>query len=413
MFNQCFTIMKPTYKFFVRTDRKGKNEKAPVYLRITYNRKSKYYNTGIRILSKHWSKRSEEVKSSHPSAKVFNQELKQLRMEVQQIGFDLDRKERISARNIANLLKGKNPSSFTDFAEKYLTYLRKTGSVRRSKQTKVILNKICRFTGEEQLEFGDITPDFLRDLDQYMRKVIGNHQNTVRKDYERLKMIFDEAKDRELIDESPFDRYKMPARQKSKKEALTYKQIKDIEALELDKESLIYHVRNYFLFSFYNAGIRFGDLCKLKWSNIQDGRLKYLMGKSQNNRSPKYKNIKLNDYSYEILKDYRSSGSEDDYIFPILDTSKDLDDPEVFDRDKSSKNSMVNNYLKKIAKKAGIELSLSFHISRHSFARHAANSGMNIYAVSNALAHSDIKTTQNYLNGFNESLLDREMGQLF
>lgn len=74
---------------------------------------------------------------------------------------------------------------------------------------------------------------------------------------------------------------------------------------------------------------------------------------------------------------------------------------------------MVNANLKKLAKMAGIELSLSFHISRHSFARHAANKGMNIYAISNALAHSDLSTTQVYLSGFNESLLDKEMSSIF
>lgn len=62
---------------------------------------------------------------------------------------------------------------------------------------------------------------------------------------------------------------------------------------------------------------------------------------------------------------------------------------------------------------AEFELSLSFHISRHSFARHAANMGMNIYAISNALAHSDLKTTQTYLNSFNENLLDKEMESIF
>lgn len=167
------------------------------------------------------------------------------------------------------------------------------------------------------------------------------------------------------------------------------------------------------MFSFYNAGIRFGDLCRLKWSNIQDGRLKYIMSKSQKNNNPKWKNIKLSEQSFAILREYRSSGSDQDFIFPILDTSKNLDDPFIFDKDKSSKNVMINANLKKIAKKAGIELNLTFHISRHSFARHAANMGMNVYAISDALAHSDLKTTQTYLESFNESLLDKEMEAIF
>jgi site-specific recombinase XerD len=62
---------------------------------------------------------------------------------------------------------------------------------------------------------------------------------------------------------------------------------------------------------------------------------------------------------------------------------------------------------------AGIDTYMSFHIARHSFARFAATQGMNIYAVSNALGHTKLETTQIYLNSFDESLLDKEMEYLF
>lgn len=405
--------MKPTYSFYTRSNRKNKLNKVPVYFRITFNRKLKYINTGIKIENRHWNEGREEVRKSHPSAKIYNEELRKLRVRAEQIGFNLDRKKQLSAKNIADKLRGKNPTDFVKYTEAYINRLKQAGNIRLSKQTRVILNKIIKFSKSESLEFGDITHEFLDSLQQYLSNKIGNHPNTVRKDFERLKMIFKDAETKDLLIVNPFDKYKLPPRQKTKKDALTFKQIKVIDALELEKGSRVFHAKNYFMFSFYNAGIRFGDLCKLKWSNIQDGRLKYVMSKSLNAGNPKWKNIKLNDHSFEILKHYRKSGSDDDYIFPILDTNKDLNTPAVFDSDKSSKNVMVNKALKKVANKAGIQLKLSFHISRHSFARHAANMGMNVYAISNALAHSDLKTTQNYLSGFNESLLDKEMSSIF
>lgn len=405
--------MKPSFSFYARADRKDKLNRIPLYLRITYNRKIRYVSTGIKIEEKHWNESKEKVRKSHDAAAVYNEELFRLRLKAQQIGFDLDRKSRLSAKSIADKLKGKSPTDFIKFTEKYIEALKREGSVRRSKQTKVILNKIKEFSNSDDLEFGDITQDFLDDLQIFMKNKRKNHPNTIRKDFERLKMVFTEADEKEILNVNPFNKYKLPPRQKSKKDALSFEQIKKIERLDLEKDSELYHVRNYFMFSFYNAGIRFGDLCKLKWSNIQDGRLKYLMSKSAKNNEPKWKNIKLNDHSFRILKDYRTSGQDEDYIFPILDTSKDLNDPVIFDSDKASKNTMVNTNLKRLAKLAKIELSISFHISRHSFARHAANMGMNVYAISNALAHSDLKTTQTYLNSFNESLLDKEMESIF
>ena len=404
--------MKPTYIFYARLERKNKRNEIPVYLRITYNRKVRYVNTGIKVEEKHWNEKG-DVRNSHTAAKVYNTELRQLKLRAEQIGFDLARRNRVSAKNIADQLKGKNPKDFVKYTRQYIQRLIQAGSIRLSKQSNVILNKIIRFNKSESLEFGDITQEFLNDMKLFMLNTIGNHPNTVRKDFERLKMIFMDADEKDILSENPFDKFELPARQKSKKDALTFEQVKAIEALQLKKGTELFHSRNYFMFSFYNAGIRFGDLCKLKWSNVQDGRLKYVMSKSMKTHSPKWKNIKLSDASFEILKDYRTSGSDNDYIFPILDTSKNLEDPAVFDSDKGSKNAIINTNLKKLAKRAGIELSLTFHISRHSFARHAANMGMNVYAISNALAHSNLKTTQTYLSSFNESLLDKEMSSIF
>jgi len=137
------------------------------------------------------------------------------------------------------------------------------------------------------------------------------------------------------------------------------------------------------------------------------------MSKSAKNNNPKWKNIKLRDQSFEILKAYRTSGTDDDYIFPILDNSKDLDNPSTFDSEKGNKNAVINKLLKEIAQRAGIEQNLTFHIARHSFARYAASQEMSVYSISKALAHSDLKTTQVYLESFDVKLLDKEMDELF
>ena len=344
---------------------------------------------------------------------MLNHELEQLVYEAHEIGFKLDKQKKLSAKNIVDRLKGVNPENFFTYAKKYCDRLDKMGAVRRRKQTTVLLNKLKRMVQADYLELTELTPAFLEDFEIFLRNNIGNAQNTIVKDMERLKMIMDDAFQNEVIDKNPFDVYRKPPRQQSKKEALSIEQILDIKKLDLEEGTRVFHSKNYFLFSFYNAGIRFGDLCRLKWDNIQDGRLRYLMSKSINNTNPKWKNIRLNDQSLEILGYYIKHHNESDYIFPLLEDGVDYSIPEVYDREKSRLNSLVNLDLRKIAELANIETHISFHISRHSFARHAANMGMNMYAISNALAHSNLKTTQTYLKSFDEDLLDREMEQLF
>jgi len=100
-----------------------------------------------------------------------------------------------------------------------------------------------------------------------------------------------------------------------------------------------------------------------------------------------------------------------DYIFPILDER--YSDPKELRKRISSKNVIVNRHLKTIATKAGIQASVSFHVSRHSFANYALKKGMDLYAISKALGHSDLKVTEEYIKTFDEELLDQSMNQLF
>ncbi len=405
--------MKPSYILFIRKDKLNNSGKAPIFLRVTYSRKKSLYFTGIRVQPKFWNPDKREVRRSHPAYKTLNKQFEQLLFKAQEIGFKFEKQKKISASKIVDRLKGVNPENFFSYAEDYCKRLERTGAIRRKKQTYVLINKLKRMVKSDYLELTVLTPAFLEDFEIFLKNDIGNAQNTIVKDMERFKMIVCDAMVNEVIDKNPFENYKIPPRQLSKKEALSLEQIFDIQKLELEKGGRLFHSRNYFLFSFYNAGIRFGDLCKLKWDNIQDGRLRYLMRKSENNTSPKWKNIRLNKQSLEILDYYINNNNHSSYIFPLFEDQIDYSSPVVYDREKSRVNSLTNLDLRKIAKLAGIETHISFHVSRHSFARHAANMGMNMYAISNALAHSNLKTTQTYLKSFDEDLLDREMEQLF
>ncbi|HLR36858.1 MAG TPA: tyrosine-type recombinase/integrase, partial [Chitinophagaceae bacterium] len=66
-----------------------------------------------------------------------------------------------------------------------------------------------------------------------------------------------------------------------------------------------------------------------------------------------------------------------------------------------------------IAELAEIEENVTTHIARHSFANFARKKGMSLYSISKALAHSNLKTTEQYLNSFDEEMLDTEMENLF
>ena len=59
-------------------------------------------------------------------------------------------------------------------------------------------------------------------------------------------------------------------------------------------------------------------------------------------------------------------------------------------------NQILNKRLKRIAKKANININLTMHTARHTFATSLLNQGVQIEIVSALLGHKKIATTQIY-----------------
>jgi len=215
----------------------------------------------------------------------------------------------------------------------------------------------------------------------------------------------------------------MPKILPSKKEKLDLVEIQKMEDLKLFPNEFIFHVRNAFIFSLYNAGIRIGDLLQLKWCNIQeDGRLEYFMGKTGKERS-----IKLLPPALKILKLYESSKEkETDYIFPFLDNNakySKLISPEDFQKASSellaflynkieSQIALYNKALKLIAVRSQIKKKISSHISRHSFAD-IARKKVSVYDIQKMLGHSTLKVTESYLKSLDNDAMDKAMEEVF
>jgi integrase len=74
----------------------------------------------------------------------------------------------------------------------------------------------------------------------------------------------------------------------------------------------------------------------------------------------------------------------------------------------ASKNTLMNRYLKKVAKKADLEPEgLSTHVARHSFADYARRESGDLYAISKALGHKSFKVTKDYLASFDRDATDQ------
>jgi integrase len=188
---------------------------------------------------------------------------------------------------------------------------------------------------------------------------------------------------RNLISHPPFFGYKL--------ERPSF-QIRSLTANELNKlvtvsitDSKANFVRDLFVFSCF-TGISYIDLKNLTWKEIvseEDGSR--WISKTRQKTGITF-NVKLLDIPMQIIEKYRDLASEN-FVFAV---------PNLI---------TINLTLKKIARLCGIDKTLSFHMSRHTFATQVCLSqGVPIESVSRMLGHTDIATTQRYAHVNNEKL---------
>ena len=72
----------------------------------------------------------------------------------------------------------------------------------------------------------------------------------------------------------------------------------------------------------------------------------------------------------------------------------------------------INGELKVLASELEIEADMTTYVARHSFASILKNYGVNVSLISEMLGHTDLKTTQIYLDSFENEQLDEAMNNL-
>lgn len=428
--------------------RKKRNDGTiPVYIRFTEDRKSRYKSTGIAIKAKHWLGKTDNWVSTSigkSTSQRYNRKLRNMLNEVRDVEEQLYKKERLSLDTIMDALSEDETDtrSILHQAKAYKEHLKKDDRYWEQRHFTVIINNLESFiSGNGKSDRLDqLDADWIEDWQDWLLNDVGNGNNTVRKKLQRLKGLTDWLYDNGEIKSNPYERVdRVESKRTNNKIKLSFQQIEAIKNLKLQSGSDLWHTRNYFMFSFYNAGIRFGDLCCLKWKNLIDGRLIYRMNKTDQQKSinqlqPMYgiliQYAKIGEYvtftqwqptlqrpvdpidsclKYIVIAYAQKHGN--DYMFPILDEN--YSDPQKLRAKISSKNVIVNRHLKTLADKAGIQANVSFHVSRHSFAHYALKKGMDLYAISKALGHSGLKVTEEYIKTFDEELLDKSMKNLF
>lgn len=177
---------------------------------------------------------------------------------------------------------------------------------------------------------------------------------------------------------------------------LTPEEVKKIEHAKLTKGSFENHARNLWLFAYYLAGMRVSDVLRLKWSDMQNERLYYSMGKNDKGGS-----LKIPDKALKIINAYeKEKTAKDDFVFPDLKKVIDIHNKFVVDRTIAFTASRIDKYLRNyVAPAAGIDKPLTMHIARHTFGN-ISGERIPVQMLQKLYRHSHITTTIGYQANF-------------
>tara|TARA_R110002051_G_scaffold15619_1_gene48378 strand:- start:8598 stop:9815 length:1218 start_codon:yes stop_codon:yes gene_type:complete len=384
-------------KLILKKSKVDKSGKAPLYLRVIKDRKTKFISLSIKLEPNEWDEDKQKVKKNHSNSTRLNKYISQKVADAQGQIADLETKNQsTSARKLKEAIKGKPLVNFFEYAYNRCEKQKDTLALSTYNNYKNYLKKFEKFIGHKELMFDDITVTTLKDYAGYCSTTLGNNNTTINFSLKILNLMFKEAQREDLIplNHFPFSKFKVK-KSKSTKRFLTAEQLEAFIKLEVSDKAKAQIIKDMFLFAVFSGGLRFGDIIELKWNNYNAKTHKITKTIRKTNRQH---SIRIGQVAIDILEKYKTENvNQNDIIFPFANINNDY----FTDREQRAKVvrqaiALSNMYLTKMGKTLELPFSLTFHISRHTFATRALNNGMRIEHVSKLMDHSDIGITQVY-----------------
>ncbi len=390
---------KVTTIIYLDERRKKQDETYPVKLRVTYQRKRKYYGLPYSFTKDDFKRITGE--KPRGQVKDIKLELSLIEQKARDIiknlpAFSFKRFEQYFFSNTAG-------ADLFFYFDNYIKRLEKAGRVGTATAYRAAKKSIETFYHNRRVKFQDITPAFLQKYENWMlardRSVtsVGIYLRCVRH-------LFNEAiKNGHATRENyPFgiDSYRIPHPRNIKK-ALPLSDIAKIFRFQPEPDSPEHFYRDLWIFSYLCNGMNMKDMFMLKYSHIHGDYIHFRRAKTElTDRDSKPIDVYLTDEARAIIERWGSRPVySDNYIFPILTHRL---KPDQIQKKVKQATKMVNKYIKRVARKVGINENISTYTARHSFATVLKRSGASVEFISEQLGHTSVETTSAYLDSFED-----------
>jgi len=376
----------------------------PVMIKILHNRGRRFINLFQKVKLEDWDQKKAMLNEKtgtpeHRRNKIkINFYIESEMMKLKKIILDLESTHvNYSIDDIVKVYYNKSSIiPIFDYVKEIIKSLERIGKNGNSNVYRETMGRLQKYTNREDLTFEEVNYSFLRNFEAHLQEK-GCKINTISFYLRTIRSIFNRAIKDGVVGEEFYPFKKITIRkEKTIKRAIYKEEISAIKNLNLSDRPPLELARDLFLFSFYMRGMSFKDIAFLKVSNISGDRIYYSRQKTAQKL-----NIKLTDRALDIIFKYNDLSNKNTFLFPIIR----FPGKNEFNQYKNGYRK-TNRRLKSLGDMLGFQIPLTTYVARHSWASIAKRSGIPTSVISEGLGHDSEKTTQIYLDSFENNVLD-------
>ena len=387
------------------------NGEYPLMLRICKDGKKKYQSLGISVLPRYWDFTRNKPKPNCPNKEYIQKIILDKQTELQQrmLEFNSEQKEYTTTTLLNDENKRFELKTVCQFYQELIEQCKSNDKCGNRLIYKGSYNSLKVFTKNQlDIPFSTIDVSWLNKYEKWLRSK-GNKETTMSLMFRTLRSAYNKAIKAKCARKSdyPFDEYKINKFDtKTQKRAIAKTEVLKFtkEVDNIGKRQYVQLSKDIFIFSYLCGGINFTDIANLTKNNITNGRIHYIRQKTG-----KLIKLGISEEAMQIIKKYESESKG--YLFPILNAN--IHKTPLQKQNRIHKMlGKINKNLKLIAAQLNVDANMTTYVARHSFASVLKKSGVSIALISEALGHSDLSTTQVYLDSFDNAQIDAAMQNL-
>ncbi|MCE8616776.1 site-specific integrase [Bacteroides fragilis] len=380
--------MRSTFKylFYINRNKVKKNGLCPIMGRITLDGEIVQFSTGLETNPDLWDAKAGRSMGRTAHEIGVNKELKYLSTSIEKhYAYIVEKDGYVTAERVKNAVMNiaQEPTTLLKELEEATEEIQKSIGINHTVATyRAYVNahlNLSRFIrdkyGKSDMPFSSLEYSFIENYDMYLKIDHKMATGSVMQHIVFLKKLVKRAMNKGVILRNPFLGY-VPDQPKTSRKWLSCEEIQKVMTTPIEHPSVAF-VRDMFVFGCW-TGLSYTDIKNLQDINIvtdSEGN-QWIDIKRQKTGSRSL--VPLLDIPKEIIKKYKGTG-EKGKVFKMLCMN------------------VVCQYTKRIGKLCGLDMKLTFHMSRHSFGTSIClTQGVPIETLSQMMGHRNIKTTQIY-----------------